>query len=97
MPNNTPNIEDLRTHLFATLQALRSDDKPMDLDRAKAVADVARVIIESAKVEVQLLAITGGDSGSGFFPTEERPRLSAAPQRAGRTMELSQRPLAAAK
>lgn len=30
---------DLRNHLFATLEALQDEDKPMELDRAKAIAD----------------------------------------------------------
>lgn len=71
-------IEDLRNHLFETLEALKDPDKPMDLDRAAAVADVSRVIIESAKVEVDLLKVTGASApASGFFPAEEvttRPR-----------------------
>jgi hypothetical protein len=43
-------IDDLRNHLFETLEALKDDEKPMDLDRARAVAEVAKVIVESAKV-----------------------------------------------
>ena len=61
-------ITDLRDHLFETLEALRDSDKPMDLDRARAVADVARVVIESAKVEVDMLKVTGGLNGTGFIP-----------------------------
>lgn len=60
-------IEDLRNHLFETLEALKDPDKPMDLDRAKAVADVAQVIVNSAKVECEHLKIVGG-KGSGFIP-----------------------------
>ena len=50
-------IQDLRDHLFATLEALQDKDEPMDIDRARAVADVAKVIVDSAKVEV----VRGGD------------------------------------
>lgn len=75
-------INDLRDHLFETLEALKDPDKPMDIERAKAVADVARVIVDSAKVEVQFLQVTGGLKSTGFLPedTEEpsRPRLTAA-------------------
>lgn len=63
-------IGDLRDHLFETLEALRDETKPMDLDRARAVADVARVVIESAKVEVDMLKVTGGVSATGFIPEE---------------------------
>jgi len=52
-------IEDLRNHLFATIENLMDEDKPMDIDRAKAVSDVAQVIINSAKVEVDFINKTG--------------------------------------
>ncbi len=61
------NIEDLRDHLFATLEALRNPDKPMDLDRAKTVAAVARVVVDSAKVENEFMKLTDS-RGSGFIP-----------------------------
>ena len=66
-------IEDLRGHLFATLAALRDPEKPMDIDRAKAVAEVAKVIVDSAKVEVDHMKVAGGE-GSGFISTE-KPRI----------------------
>lgn len=52
----------------------------MEIERAKAVADVARVMVDSAKVEVQFMEATGGVDGSGFFP--EKPR-AMAPARPG--------------
>ena len=45
MANN--NIDDLRAHLFETLAALRDKDKPMEIERAKAVTEVAQVIINT--------------------------------------------------
>jgi hypothetical protein len=76
-------INDLRDHLFATLESLRDEDKPMELDRAKAIADVARVVVESAKVEVDFLKTTGAIKSTDFLPGEEealpvRPKLAAA-------------------
>ena len=65
-------MTDLRNHLFATLEALQDEDKPMDIDRAKAIADVGRVLVETAKVEVAFLDATGG-KGTGFI--ESRPAL----------------------
>ena len=62
-------IEDLRNHLFSTLEALQDPEKPMDISRAKAIADVAQTIINSATVEVKMLQATGRKSGSGFFPS----------------------------
>lgn len=64
-------IEDLRNHLFATIESILDDEKPMDLDRAKAVADVAQVIINSAKVEVDFISKVGG-KGTDFIPQNEK-------------------------
>lgn len=59
-------IEDLRNHLFATIESLMDEDKPMDIERAKAICDVGQVIINSAKVEVDFLNKVGG-TGTGFI------------------------------
>ena len=70
-------IEDLRNHLFVAIEALLDEDKPMDIDRAKAVADVAQVMINSAKVEVEFMKVTGG-TGSGFIENAaRRPMLKS--------------------
>jgi hypothetical protein len=68
MPKN--KIEDLRNHLFATLEALQDEDKPMEIDRAKTIADVAQVIVNSAKIEVDFIRATGRSQGTGFIPDE---------------------------
>lgn len=62
-------LTDLRNHLFVTLEALQDPEKPMDLDRARVVSDVAQTIINSAKVEVDLLKTLGDGavSRSEFF------------------------------
>ncbi len=60
-------IEDLRNHLFATIEALLDDEKPLDIDRAKAVCEVGQVIVNSAKIEVDFLRATGGEIGTGFI------------------------------
>lgn len=65
-------IDDLRSHLFDTLAALKDKEHPMDLDRARSVAEVAKVLVESAKVEVEFLKVTGATRGTGFLPEEER-------------------------
>lgn len=68
-------IEDLRNHLFATLEALQDQDNPVDVARAKAIAEVAGVIVESAKSEVKFMEVTGA-KGSGFIPEEPgRPAI----------------------
>jgi hypothetical protein len=61
-------IDDLRNHLFAALEGLADTEEPMDLARAKAIAEVGQVIVNSAKIEVDFLRATGGKQGSGFLP-----------------------------
>lgn len=51
-------IEDLRAALFATLEAVK--DGTLDLDKARQVNEVAKTIVETAKVEVDYLRVTGG-------------------------------------
>jgi len=65
-------IEDLRNHLFATIEALIDDENPMDIERARTISDVAKTIVDSAKVEVGFLKVTGGIEGSGFILYEPR-------------------------
>jgi hypothetical protein len=65
-------IEDLRDHLFATLESLQDKDEPMELDRAKAIADVAQTIINSAKVEVDFYKATGAQPNTNFIPDKPR-------------------------
>lgn len=70
MPRN--KIEDLRNHLFETLEQLKDKDDPMELDRAKAIADVAQVIVNSAKIEVDFLKVTGRTGSTGFIPEQKQ-------------------------
>lgn len=78
-PKNS--LEDLRDHLFETLEALRDKDEPMDVDRARAVSEVAGQIIESAKVEVKFLEVTGEAANSNLFMP--RPKQGELPAKAG--------------
>jgi hypothetical protein len=59
-------LEDLRNHLFAAIEGLMDEENPMDIDRARAVADVAQVLINSAKIEIDYMKSAGG-IGSGFI------------------------------
>lgn len=74
MPKN--KISDLRDHLFETLEALKDPETPMDLERARAISEIAQTIINSAKVEVDLVkAVSGSAPGSvKFFGLEEESR-----------------------
>lgn len=63
---STPHINDLRDHLMQTLSALRDRGNPMEPDRARAIAQVASVLVDTAKVEVDFAKVTGQD-GSSFL------------------------------
>lgn len=56
----------VRQHLLDTLADLRSKESPMDIARAKAVAEVAGVLVNSAKVEVDYLRVTQQRRGQFF-------------------------------
>lgn len=74
MVRNT--IKDLRDHLFETLEALKDRDEPMELDRAKAICEVSQTIINSAKVEVDLVktVYAAAPGSSQFFGLPEESR-----------------------
>ena len=67
-----PNIAQVRQHLLDTLASLRSQDNPMDVDRARAVAQVAGVLVDTARVEVDYIKATG-EEHSQFIEGEFKP------------------------
>jgi hypothetical protein len=72
MPKN--KIEDLRNHLFAALERLGEDDLSkeqldIEISRSAAIAEVAKVIVESAKVEVLALRHIDNSKPSQFLIT----------------------------
>ncbi len=71
-------LRDLRDHLFETIEALKDDEKPMEIDRAEAISEVAQTIINSAKVELQFLELTGQESQSDFLSPAKSDRLLPA-------------------
>jgi hypothetical protein len=78
MPKNT--MTDLRNHLFEVMEALKDEEKPMDIARAKAVVDVAQTIVNSAKVEVDFLNAIDSSESTDFFDMQriERRRSLAS-------------------
>ena len=56
-----PHITQLRQHLMETLASLRDRENPMEPDRARAVAQVAGVLVDTARVEVDYIKATGSD------------------------------------
>jgi len=62
--SKNPHIDSVRKSLLDTLADLRNRENPMDIERAKAVAQVASVLVDTAKVENEYLKITGQDRSS---------------------------------
>ena len=75
-------ISDLRNHLFETLEALKDNDAPMDLDRARTISDVAQTIINSAKVEVDFMKETGAIA-TDFILEDKAPLRLVNERKAG--------------
>lgn len=68
------NINDLRSVLFETLQAVKNGN--MEIDRAKAISDLSQTIINTAKAEIDYAKATGANVNSAFI---EQPRLIGTP------------------
>src|SRR6478609_4323124 len=77
-------ITDLRDHMFAQLERLGAEDLTpealaQEIERAKAISEVGKVIVESAKTEVLHLKLTGrlNDNKPKFLnePDEEMGKL----------------------
>jgi hypothetical protein len=68
-------LTDVRDHLIAQLERLgdaEGDDLAREIDRAKAMRDLAAPLIESAKVEVAFLTGVQGAVPTGFLPNEQK-------------------------
>lgn len=76
---SSPHINTLRQHLLDTLANLRDRTNPMEPDRARAVAQVAAVLVDSAKVEVDYLKATGQDRADFLEAPVTAPALTGEP------------------
>ena len=65
---SNPHIDQVRQSLMDTLADLRNKSAPMEVDRARAIAEVATVLVNTARVENEYLKITGQDR-STFLET----------------------------
>lgn len=63
------NIDDLRTILFETIDAVRKGEMP--LERAKMVGELSQVMVNTAAVEVKYAQATG-QKGSSFLQKAEK-------------------------
>jgi hypothetical protein len=66
-------IDELRGHLFDTIRALKN--KSMPVDTARTIVQVATVLVDSAKVEVEMVKATKGKYVQGFVPYKGRTPL----------------------
>lgn len=73
---SSPHINQLRQHLLDTLADLRNRENPMEPDRARAVAQVAAVLVDSAKVEVDYLKVTHQESAPFLETPPDAPYVS---------------------
>jgi hypothetical protein len=83
-------IQDLRNHLFETLEALKDPDNPMDIARARAISEVSQTIIDTAKVEIEFMEASGEVEATEFFDSlkfdEERARRGGFRALTGRVL-----------
>lgn len=68
MTTKQPHIDAVRQSLMDTLADLRDKSQPMEIERARAIAEVATVLVNTAKVECEYLKVTGQDR-SNFLET----------------------------
>lgn len=73
---NHGDIVALREHLFDSIKRLALNGTPEEIERAKAIADTAQVIVNTAKVEIDFVKATGNPGGSKFIPLAERPGVT---------------------
>lgn len=73
-------ISDLRDHLFAALERIDNDELTseqidLEVEKAKAIASIGSVLINSAKVEIDFIKATGRiDTDSELFKSINDPK-----------------------
>lgn len=58
-------IQDLRETLFDTIEQIKSGK--IDVEKAKAITNIAQVIVNSAKAEVDFLKNVNSQGNTGFI------------------------------
>lgn len=83
----SPHINTLREHLLGTLADLRNRQDPMEPDRARAVAQVASVLVDTARVEVDYIKASGQDVSNFIdgMKAPGTPQIEQQPQDGPRT------------
>ncbi len=84
MTNPANDIAELRNHLFDTLRGLRDKENPLDVQRARAVCEVAQQITDTARIELDLMKITKERVASNFLPPPDTDTPPVSGQLPGR-------------
>ena len=73
--SETNDITTLRNHLFDTIEGIKN--KSITIEQAKAISGVGQTVINSAKIEIEYMKLTGAAvPPSGFIPLSSTPKLS---------------------
>ena len=73
-------ISDLRDHLFSALERidddqLSSEELEIEIKKAQAVANLSSMVIQSAKIEIDFIKVTGRlDSYTELFKSIDTPK-----------------------
>lgn len=73
------DILELRNILFDTLRELRNKETKVDIERVMQTNAVAQTIIQSAKVEVDHMRVTGQASSTNFIGDSAQQSLVPPP------------------
>lgn len=73
----TPHITQVRQALLDTLADLRNRENPMEVDRARAVAQVASFLVDTAKVEIDYIKATDSECSDFMERAPATPSLPA--------------------
>ena len=68
-------IDDLRATLFATLDGLKAGT--VTVDQARAINEVGKTLVDTAKVEIDYLRVTDGDKSEFLGSTIGAANLPA--------------------
>jgi hypothetical protein len=66
-------ISDLRETLFDTIEGIKSGK--IDVEKAKAITNIAQVLVNSAKVEVDFLKNVNQQGNTGFINPQDICKL----------------------
>ena len=76
MTTESKNIDDLRAVLFDAIAGVKAGT--LALDKARAINDLGKTLVETAKVEVDYHRIAGSGE-SGFIEPKQVPGSPATP------------------